>query len=89
MAVAQKADCGRCFEDKSGVPAWKSKPSWYQVSANDRMIPPGDPSLDGGTHQAKEDHYIASKSRVSSLPPDEVVALIAEAAGSLCIRIVW
>lgn len=40
MAVAQKPIAGRCFEDKSGPPAWKSKPSWYQVSAQDHMIPP-------------------------------------------------
>ncbi|KDP89082.1 alpha/beta hydrolase [Cupriavidus basilensis] len=40
MAVTQKPIAGRCFEDKSGPPAWKTKPSWYQVSANDRMIPP-------------------------------------------------
>lgn len=40
MAVTQKPIAGRCFEDKSGPPAWRRKPSWYQVSALDRMIPP-------------------------------------------------
>jgi pimeloyl-ACP methyl ester carboxylesterase len=40
MALTQKPLAARCFEDKSGPPAWKSKPSWYQISANDRMIPP-------------------------------------------------
>ena len=40
MEVTQKPIARRCFEDKSGPPAWKTKPSWYQVSANDRMIPP-------------------------------------------------
>ncbi|BCL75159.1 alpha/beta hydrolase [Jeongeupia sp. HS-3] len=40
MAVTQKPISGRCFEDQSGVPAWKTKPSWYQVSTRDRMIPP-------------------------------------------------
>lgn len=40
MAAAQKPIAGRCFEDKVTDPAWKSKPSWYQVSENDRMIPP-------------------------------------------------
>ncbi|MCY1222706.1 Alpha/beta hydrolase family protein [compost metagenome] len=40
MAVTQKPIAGRCFEDKAGPPAWKTKPSWYQVSNLDRMIPP-------------------------------------------------
>ncbi len=28
------------FEDVMGVPAWKSRPSWYLVAANDEAIPP-------------------------------------------------
>lgn len=40
MAVAQKPIAGRCFEDKISKAAWKNKPSWYQISENDRMIPP-------------------------------------------------
>ncbi len=40
MALTQKPIAGRCFEDKAGAPAWKNKPSWYQISADDRMIPP-------------------------------------------------
>ncbi|SDA77012.1 Alpha/beta hydrolase family protein [Sinorhizobium sp. NFACC03] len=40
MAVTQKPIAGRCFEDKAGSPAWKEKPSWYQVSRHDNMIPP-------------------------------------------------
>lgn len=40
MAAVQKPIAGRCFEDKVTKPAWKSKPTWYQVSEDDRMIPP-------------------------------------------------
>src|SRR5262245_60801864 len=40
MAVTQKPIAARCFEDKSGAPAWKIRPSWYQVSEQDHMIPP-------------------------------------------------
>jgi pimeloyl-ACP methyl ester carboxylesterase len=40
MAVTQKAPVGSTFADKVTVPAWKSKPSWYQVSSEDRMIAP-------------------------------------------------
>ena len=40
MAVTQKAPLAKTAGDASGTPAWKSKPSWYQVSAEDRMINP-------------------------------------------------
>ena len=40
MALTQKPIALRCFTDTSGPPAWKNKPCWYQISANDRMIPP-------------------------------------------------
>jgi hypothetical protein len=41
MATTQRPTARRCLEDRTGEPAWKTKPSWYQVSAQDRMIPPG------------------------------------------------
>ncbi|WP_067713613.1 alpha/beta hydrolase [Nocardia yamanashiensis] len=40
MAVTQKAPVGSTFGDTVTAPAWKSKPSWYQVSTEDRMIHP-------------------------------------------------
>ncbi|APA99672.1 alpha/beta hydrolase [Nocardia seriolae] len=40
MAVTQKAPLGSVFGDTVTVPAWRSKPSWYQVSTEDRMINP-------------------------------------------------
>lgn len=40
MAVTQKAPLASTFEDTVTDPAWKKKPSWYQVSSNDRMISP-------------------------------------------------
>ena len=40
MAVTQKAPVGSTFADVASEPAWKYKPTWYQVSANDRMIHP-------------------------------------------------
>ncbi|ORX97939.1 alpha/beta-hydrolase [Basidiobolus meristosporus CBS 931.73] len=40
MAAVQNPISGQAFTDKSGPPAWKSLPSWYQVSENDLMIPP-------------------------------------------------
>ncbi|UGT43195.1 alpha/beta hydrolase [Nocardia yamanashiensis] len=40
MAVTQKAPVGSTFGDTVTAPAWKRKPSWYQVSTEDRMIHP-------------------------------------------------
>lgn len=40
MAVTQKAPLGSTFGDAVSTPAWKSKPVWYQVSTQDRMIHP-------------------------------------------------
>jgi pimeloyl-ACP methyl ester carboxylesterase len=40
MAVTQKAPVGSTFGNPISDPAWKKKPSWYQVSTADRMIHP-------------------------------------------------
>jgi pimeloyl-ACP methyl ester carboxylesterase len=40
MAVTQKAPVGSTTGDPISDPAWKKKPTWYQVSTNDRMIHP-------------------------------------------------
>ncbi|MGH3011304.1 MAG: alpha/beta hydrolase [Gaiellaceae bacterium] len=40
MAVTQKAPLASTFGDSVTAPAWKTKPSWYQVSTEDRMINP-------------------------------------------------
>jgi pimeloyl-ACP methyl ester carboxylesterase len=40
MAVTQKAPVGSTFENTVSDPAWKWKPTWYQVSTHDRMIHP-------------------------------------------------
>ncbi|HHM6086130.1 TPA: alpha/beta hydrolase, partial [Pseudomonas aeruginosa] len=40
MGITQKAPLASTFGDAIGSPAWKSKPSWYQISSADRMIAP-------------------------------------------------
>ena len=39
MAIIQKPFSTSIFAEKSGPPAWKQLPTWYQVSENDHMIP--------------------------------------------------
>jgi pimeloyl-ACP methyl ester carboxylesterase len=38
--AVQKPINAAIFGEKSGPPAWKQHPTWYQVSDNDRTIPP-------------------------------------------------
>ena len=40
MAATQKPLSMACFEAKITDAGWKNLPTWYQVSTNDRMIPP-------------------------------------------------
>jgi pimeloyl-ACP methyl ester carboxylesterase len=40
MAATQKPVNQSIINEKSGPPAWKQLPSWYQISENDRIIPP-------------------------------------------------
>jgi hypothetical protein len=40
MAIVQKPFNQSIFVEKSGPPAWKQLPTWYQISTSDRMIPP-------------------------------------------------
>jgi pimeloyl-ACP methyl ester carboxylesterase len=39
-ATVQKPTNQSLTAEKSGPPAWKQLPTWYQVSENDRLIPP-------------------------------------------------
>jgi hypothetical protein len=40
LAIVQKPLNQSIFSEKSGPPAWKQLPTWYQISENDRIIPP-------------------------------------------------
>ena len=40
MAVVQKPINQSIFVEKSGPPAWKQLPTWYQISQGDHAIPP-------------------------------------------------
>jgi len=79
MAVTQKAPIASTFEDKITAPAWKKKPSWYQISSQDRMISPENQRWMSGRLGAKKVITLeASHASLASMP-DEVVALIDEA----------
>jgi pimeloyl-ACP methyl ester carboxylesterase len=79
-AQAQELTAASVFTTPAGVPAWKTKPSWYAVAKSDRIINPDlqrmyakrahshTIEVEGASHSVYESH------------PKEVAALIEEAA---------
>lgn len=80
MALTQKPIAARCFDDKSGPPAWKVRPSWYQVSANDRMIPPETERWFADRMKPKKTITLQASHASLASHGDDIVALIEEAA---------
>jgi pimeloyl-ACP methyl ester carboxylesterase len=80
MAVTQKAPVGSTFASKVTAPAWKSKPSWYQISSEDRMIAPENEKRMAERMGAKKIITLnASHASLASMPV-EVFSLIDDAA---------
>jgi pimeloyl-ACP methyl ester carboxylesterase len=80
MAVTQRAPVGSTFGDKVSVPAWKSKPSWYQISSEDRMIAPANEKRMAERMGAKKIITLAASHASLASVPLPVSALIDEAA---------
>jgi pimeloyl-ACP methyl ester carboxylesterase len=83
MAVTQKPIAARCFDDKSGPPAWKRKPSWYQVSADDHMIPPETENWMAARLRARKTITLQASHAAMASHPKEVATLIEEAASAV------
>lgn len=82
MSVIQKAPLASTFEDKIGTPAWRSKPSWYQISNEDHLIAPANQQWMSGRLGAKKVISLeASHASLASMPK-EVACFIDEAAKS-------
>ncbi len=80
MAVTQKAPVGSTFADKMTAPAWKNKPSRYQVSSDDRMINPANQKRMAERLGAKKIITLSATHASLASMPTEVSALIDEAA---------
>jgi pimeloyl-ACP methyl ester carboxylesterase len=81
MAVVQKPFSMSIFAEKSGPPAWKQLPTWYQVSENDRAIPP---ALERMFAKQMNATTISLPSSHASLVshPNEIAKLILNAANN-------
>jgi len=82
-ALTQKPTAARCFEEKSGPPAWKAKPSWYQISSNDRLIPPETQRWMAERINARGIVTLPTSHASVATHPDEIVRLIEEASSAV------
>lgn len=80
MAVTQKAPLASTFGNTVTAPAWKKKPSWYQISTEDRMIAPANEERMSSRLGARKVITLAASHASLASKPLEVSALIHEAA---------
>lgn len=86
MAVTQKAPLGSTAGDKVKVPAWRTKPSWYQISSDDRMISPENEKRMSARIGAKKIIALTASHASLASKPIEVSALIDEACRATSTR---
>lgn len=82
MAVSQKAPVASTFADKITDPAWRKRPCWYQISGEDRMIAPDNERMMSQRMNPRKVIRLGSSHASLASRPDEVVALIDEAAAA-------
>ncbi|WP_454835272.1 alpha/beta hydrolase [Pseudomonas lini] len=80
MAVTQKAPLASTFGNAVTTPAWKKKPSWYQISSEDRMISPENQRRMSARLEARKVITLAASHASLLSKPGEVSTLIDEAA---------
>ena len=82
LAAEQKPFSKSILAEKSGPPAWKQLPSWYQVSENDHALPPDAERM--FAKQINATTISLPSSHASPLShPNEVARLILGAANNL------
>ncbi|MFY1919003.1 alpha/beta hydrolase [Achromobacter xylosoxidans] len=80
MAVTQKAPLASTFADQVSDPAWRHKPSWYQLSTEDRMIAPANQERMSARMQPRKVLKLDASHASLASRAQEVAALIDEAA---------
>ncbi|WP_373741402.1 alpha/beta hydrolase [Neisseria sp.] len=83
MAVTQKAPVGSTFGDTVSAPAWKEKPSWYQLSTQDRMIHPDNQKMMAERINPRKILTLDASHASLASQPEAVAALIIEAAQNI------
>lgn len=83
MGVTQKAPLAGTFGENISDPAWKHKPSWYQISSQDRMIAPENQKVMSARLNARKVITLDAGHASLASHPAEVAALIDEAATAI------
>jgi pimeloyl-ACP methyl ester carboxylesterase len=83
MAVTQKAPLASTFGDTVTAPAWRAKPSWYQISSQDRMIAPANQDWMSGRLNARKVITLDASHASLASRPVEISDLIEEAAATV------
>ena len=78
-AAVQRPIAVKCIQEPVPKPAWRSKPSWYLIAEDDRMINPKTQRLMAGRMGAKVRSSEVDHSPMYSAP-DLVISVILEAA---------
>ncbi|MGA9150205.1 MAG: alpha/beta hydrolase, partial [Candidatus Nitrosopolaris sp.] len=85
MAAVQNPFNISIFAEKSGPPAWKHLPTWYQISENDRSIPPDVQCTFAKQMNATTISLPSSHASLVS-HPDEIAKLILDAAKAVTTK---
>jgi hypothetical protein len=83
MAVTQKAPVASTAGDRISVPAWKTRPAWYQISSEDRMIHPDSQRAMASRMNPRKVIELASSHASLASHATAVTDLIEEAASEL------
>ncbi|HDR2353299.1 TPA: alpha/beta hydrolase [Enterobacter roggenkampii] len=83
MSVTQKAPFGATFAGTITAPAWRNKPSWYQISSKDRMINPENQKMMAERLSAKKIITLEAGHASLASHPQEITHLIIEATNNL------
>lgn len=81
MAVTQKAPLASTFGDNVSDPAWRHKPSWYQISSQDHMIAPANQQMMSARMKPRKVITLDASHASLASHAREVAALIEEALG--------
>ncbi len=83
MGITQKAPLASTFGNAVSEPAWKHKPSWYQISSQDRMIAPENQQFMSARLNARKVITLDASHASLASQPAAVANLIDEAAKAL------
>jgi pimeloyl-ACP methyl ester carboxylesterase len=79
MSAVQRPISVKCIQEKAPTPAWKTKPSWFFLAEEDRMISPETQRFMAGRMNANiRPHQVDHSPMLTA--PDLVVEVILEAA---------